>query len=157
VALTLLLTTLTTALIVNTWLDPNGFFVLIHARMHAWIDKARGTNHSEIWRDMPAVNVWRTALLLPWPDRLRWIFAKGALCRYCVTHWIGAAVSLAIAPDWWTRFALIAPTIWLANHSISLYSLLSDHLTAVRTRTEIDKAQLYLLMHQQQKPRNTAA
>lgn len=110
------ISSLTTALIINTWLDDAGLFraltrrLLLYARQHKW----------------PSIT-----------GTLAYI----SICRYCLSHWMGAVVSFIIAPDWRTSIIIIAPTIFLANIIISLYSLTSEYITYLRWRNFLSRAE----------------
>jgi hypothetical protein len=96
--MTLVLASLTIALIANTWVSdtwpPQSTVYLIRKRL---FDYAR-SEHNRSW--------------------LRTL-AGAAICRYCVSHWIGFAVVPWIAP--WTH---ILPAIFLANIVMNVYGAL---------------------------------
>lgn len=110
--ITLLLASLTTALIVNTWQMGS-----IFATPLRWLRTEGIASHRHA--------VIRT-------------LAAGAQCRYCVSHWIGAVVTLLMAPDLVSALMLVCPVIWLANHSISGYHLLNDIPKYLQARAQID-------------------
>ena len=104
-ALTLLLASLTTALVVNTWHNGSLFVPLLKA-LNTYVHRGQA-------------NVVLATI------------ARGALCRYCVSHWVGLAVSCWMAPDWTTALMLTGPVIWLANYSISIYHAISSAHEAI--------------------------
>lgn len=105
--MTLLLASLTIALIVNTWLSntwPSGSLVdTVRRRLMAFAQSGQ---------------TWRHRL------------AGMPLCRYCLSHWVGFAVVPWIAP--WTY---VLPAVLLANLTLSLWGLVgaaSDALKGTR-------------------------
>jgi hypothetical protein len=105
--MSLFVASLTTALIVNTWLQGDSMlFTPLHQRLNTWAGQGNGVQR---------------------------IFARGALCRYCLTHWVGAAVTILMLPDWrW-----MAAVIFLANVAISVFQAIGaarDYLMVKASR-----------------------
>jgi hypothetical protein len=99
--MTLLIASLTTALIVNTWLQGDSIFTPLHTRLNTWAEQGKGLTR---------------------------LIGRGLLCRYCLSHWVGAGAALFFL-DW--RY--IAPVIFLGNVAISVFQAIGafrDRLTA---------------------------
>lgn len=105
--LTLVLASLTTALLVMTWTWEGGLFVPLLKRMGRY---ASDPAHPRVLRMM----------------------AFGSGCQYCVSHWIGAAVSLWMATDLKTAAMMVAPVIFLANVAILLFQVIAEARTALQ-------------------------
>lgn len=44
-------------------------------------------------------------------------------CRYCLSHWIGFILLPLFVLDWKEYVILYFPSIWIANHSITFYTI----------------------------------
>lgn len=51
--------------------------------------------------------------------------AFGPTCQYCFTHWVGAAVTIAVMREWAVALLAVFPVIWLSNYSLLIHWLLS--------------------------------
>jgi hypothetical protein len=70
--------------------------------------------------------------LAGWRQRQGWrwliqrMFARGALCPFCVSHWIAIAFGVGwyVAPEIAVRVATVAASVFLASHALVLFRVL---------------------------------
>lgn len=100
-ALTLLLASLTVAAVTNTWISGS-LFASVHRRIAPWKTR-RG---------------------------VRGLFARGAQCHFCVSHWVAGAIAIG----WWlapaaTQIVMLAwSAVFLGNLAMIGWSYVTNRV-----------------------------
>jgi hypothetical protein len=110
------LAVLTTALIVNTWINGS-IFNPYKNRLLAYALQTGG-------------NTFLKKL------------AFGPTCQYCLSHWVGFVVTYLMMNDWKVFLITVLPVIWLSNHSIIIYSLIATISKSLEVNTNIKMEEL---------------
>jgi|SRR5688572_1360770 len=50
---------------------------------------------------------------------------RGIGCSYCFAHWVAIPVTLLLVPINWDTIVIYFAAVWLANHSMIIYEILS--------------------------------